>query len=144
MFRQRANDLALMYPSEVQYLRRSTNWVQARMLKDVDVESIAKKDFDGATMLGSKYEPPPIPEWEGEVEEGLKIYDGNCHCGAICYRLKSKPLEELKIMSCNCSLCSRVRPIALCLPVIPNGSPRTAICSFTPFPLRCRSMAGKI
>lgn len=81
--------------------------VNARMLKDVEVESISKKDFDGATLLGSKYEPPSIPEWEGEVEEGLKIYNGNCHCGAVSYRLKSKPLEEFEIMSCNCSLCSR-------------------------------------
>jgi hypothetical protein len=87
----------------------NTDWAQARMLKDVDVDSLVKKDFDGATILGSKYVPPSVPGYEGVVEEGLKIYNGSCHCGAVSYTVKSKPLEEMEIISCNCSLCSRVR-----------------------------------
>ena len=144
MHRHKVYDSVLMYPLGDLPFGRSTDWLQARMLKDVDVESISKKDFDGATLLGSKYEPPSIPDWEGEVEEGLKIYNGNCHCGAVSYRLKSKPLEEFEIMSCNCSLCSRVRPTTLYLPVIPNRNSRMAIFLSTPFPVLCRSMEGKI
>lgn len=78
------------------------------MFKDIDFNSIEKTPFDGATLLGSRYVPPSIPDFEGEVEEGLKVYKGNCHCGAITYALKSKPLEDIEVMSCNCSLCSRV------------------------------------
>jgi hypothetical protein len=44
-----------------------------------------------------------------EAENGLKVYDGNCHCGAVTYRVKTKQLTETEVMSCNCSLCSRVR-----------------------------------
>jgi hypothetical protein len=83
------------------------------MLRDVDVESLEKKPFDGATILGSKYIPPMIPNYMGEVQEGLKVYNGNCHCGAVTYTVKSKPLEELEVLSCNCSSCSRVRLVPI-------------------------------
>ncbi|KAI9678278.1 MAG: hypothetical protein M1817_006223 [Caeruleum heppii] len=37
-----------------------------------------------------------------------KSYNGNCHCGAIKYTVAlSPPLEEQKVMSCNCSICIR-------------------------------------
>jgi hypothetical protein len=58
-----------------------------------------------------KYEPPTsYPDMElGEGEDDLKLYNGNCHCGAVKYTVKTKPLTELKVLSCNCSLCARVR-----------------------------------
>jgi hypothetical protein len=80
------------------------------MFKDVDVDSLVKNPFDGATLLGDKYVPPSVPDFKGEVEEGLKVYKGSCHCAAVTYALKSKPLEETNVVSCNCSLCSRVSP----------------------------------
>ncbi|PVH72094.1 hypothetical protein DL98DRAFT_433913, partial [Cadophora sp. DSE1049] len=36
-----------------------------------------------------------------------ETFHGNCHCGAVVYTLISKPLNERKIISCNCSLCYR-------------------------------------
>jgi hypothetical protein len=122
----------------------NTDWAQARMLKDVDVDSLVKKDFDGGTILGSKYVPPSVPGYEGVVEEGLKIYNGSCHCGAVSYTVKSKPLEEMEIISCNCSLCSRVRHNPSYLSITPNRSCREAIYSSTPFPRTFRFMAPRI
>jgi len=34
-------------------------------------------------------------------------YDGNCHCAAIKFRIKTPPLESLQIMNCNCSICTK-------------------------------------
>jgi len=78
------------------------------MFNGIDFDSLEDSKFDGAS-LGSKYIPPPVPEHGGEIEEGMRVYNGNCHCGSVTYTVKSKPLGELKVMSCNCSLCSRVR-----------------------------------
>ena len=50
-----------------------------------------------------------VGEGKGEEEDGSMVYEGNCHCGAVRYRVLTRPLEEVKVMSCNCSLCSRVR-----------------------------------
>ncbi|KAL9121984.1 MAG: hypothetical protein Q9187_001460 [Circinaria calcarea] len=41
------------------------------------------------------------------VDEGMKVYDGSCHCGAVTWKLKSKPLEDLVVVECNCSFCKR-------------------------------------
>ena len=114
------------------------------MFRDLDVDSIVKNAFDGATILGSKYVPPSVPDYEGEVEEGQKVYHGNCHCGAVTYALKTEPLEEIKVMSCNCSLCSRVRPFTSSyLVIFPNNNLRKAIYSSTLRPVLYRSMARK-
>lgn len=37
----------------------------------------------------------------------LTSYNGNCHCGAIKFTVKIPSLKEHKVMSCNCSLCTR-------------------------------------
>ena len=76
-------------------------------MKDIDLDVLEIEQFKGGD-LDPKYETPPLPAWHGEVEEGLEVYNGSCHCGAVTYAVKTKPLEELKVMSCNCSLCSRV------------------------------------
>lgn len=67
--------------------------------------------WDGFNKMLPLYVPPTIPGpyIDTELEDGLKLYSGNCHCGAVRYTLKSKPLEEIEVVSCNCSLCSRVR-----------------------------------
>jgi hypothetical protein len=58
-----------------------------------------------------QYKAPPFPSHPDadNLQPDQKIYNGNCHCGAVAYAVKTKPLEEQKVMSCNCSLCSRVR-----------------------------------
>ena len=78
------------------------------MLKDIDLNSLELEIFEGGK-LEPKYQPPALPEWNGEIEDGLKIYQGCCHCGAVTYAVKTKSLSETSVMSCNCSLCSRVR-----------------------------------
>ena len=59
-----------------------------------------------------QYKVPPFPAHSDadSLQPDQKIYNGNCHCGAVTYAVKTKPLEEQKVMSCNCSLCTRVRP----------------------------------
>ena len=34
-------------------------------------------------------------------------YDGNCHCGAVKYRVHHIPLEDKVVADCNCSICIR-------------------------------------
>ena len=46
------------------------------------------------------------PALEGE---DLRLYTGSCHCGALTFALKSKPLDEVELKEDNCSICVRVR-----------------------------------
>lgn len=65
--------------------------------------------FDGNIIyIEPVYLPPEFPPWEGEVEEGMVVRNGNCHCKAVKWVVKTKPLSEMSIIDCNCSLCSRV------------------------------------
>ena len=53
------------------------------------------------------YQPPTeYPALNAEVGEDEKLHNGSCHCGAVNYTVKLKPIEE--VMSCNCSWCARV------------------------------------
>ncbi|KAL3711787.1 hypothetical protein TMatcc_000479 [Talaromyces marneffei ATCC 18224] len=37
----------------------------------------------------------------------MVTYTGSCHCGAVKYKFEmSPPIEEQKIISCNCSYCT--------------------------------------
>jgi hypothetical protein len=88
------------------------------------------------------YKAPPFPAHPDadKLQPDQKIYNGNCHCGAVTYAVKTKSLEEQKVMSCNCSLCSRVSlSLSLSLFVSPSiyqtsklTSTRTAISGYTP------------
>jgi hypothetical protein len=66
--------------------------------------------FNFAT-VEPKYQPPPFPSHPDadRLQSDERIYNGNCHCGAVAYAVKTKSLEEQKVMCCNCSSCSRVR-----------------------------------
>jgi hypothetical protein len=76
------------------------------MLRDIKLEELEIKEFKGAEIY-SPYKPPTFPA-HGETEVGKRVYDGNCHCGAIKFSVAWKPVEEIEVLSCNCSLCSRV------------------------------------
>ncbi|KAL8874647.1 MAG: hypothetical protein Q9174_000052 [Haloplaca sp. 1 TL-2023] len=40
--------------------------------------------------------------------EAAKVsYTGNCHCDAIKFELRTRPLDEQEVSVCNCSICSR-------------------------------------
>lgn len=75
---------------------------------DIDLVSLVIEPFKGAD-LDPPYQPPKPSHGPRDGEDGLEIYDGNCHCGAVSYIVQSKPLNDIGVLSCNCSLCSRVR-----------------------------------
>ena len=97
-----------------------TNY-KARLLQSVDLKPLEKTKYESPSgeEYGSKYTPPsvyPVPSTAKNTETSipdvkLDTFHGNCHCGAVAYTLLSKPLSERKIISCNCSLCYRVRPV---------------------------------
>jgi hypothetical protein len=94
--------------------------LQARAFRDIDLDALEVETYPGSK-LGHPYCPPePATRQEGSAgEDALTIYYGNCHCGAVKYSVKTTPLTVQKVMSCNCSLCSRVRFSILSLCLIP-------------------------
>lgn len=86
------------------------------MLQNIVLDSLKTQPYAGSDL--SPYYTPPIfpPSEETEKrlnvtnEDGMRIYNGSCHCGAVMYSVLTKPLEEQEVMCCNCSSCSRVRP----------------------------------
>lgn len=92
------------------------------MLRDIDLDKLELMKLTGSD-FGEKYQPPPFPpikevekKLEKKDDDGMKVYHGNCHCKAVTFSVLTKPLEEQKVMSCNCSSCSRVRFFSACLP----------------------------
>lgn len=79
---------------------------QVRTFRDFDEEKLAIKPYDGAS-LEPQYVPPNGPE-VSDLNQSTKCYRGSCHCGNVSYDLQSKALEEIGVLSCNCSICSRV------------------------------------
>ncbi|KAI0914922.1 glutathione-dependent formaldehyde-activating enzyme [Ustulina deusta] len=75
----------------------------------VDVWKLDLKTFDGYS-LPPVYEAPEFtgPQPAGDAE-GLQLYTGSCHCGAITVGLKSQPLNKdyQGLVECNCSICAR-------------------------------------
>jgi hypothetical protein len=89
---------------------------QARSLEDIDVEPLPRKPWDG-WKKGTPYAPEfgQRVEWkkpegkdEEKTEDDLVTYYGNCHCGKIRYALRSKNLDDMEVMQCNCSMCGKV------------------------------------
>jgi hypothetical protein len=79
---------------------------------DIDLDALEVETFGGA-YLEPPYEPPVSLSEPKDAEDGLKTYFGNCHCGAVTYSVKTKPLDEVEVTSCNCSLCSTVSLLLL-------------------------------
>ncbi|KAF2873197.1 Mss4-like protein [Massariosphaeria phaeospora] len=53
----------------------------------------------------SESEPPHLPEFDSS---DMQEYDALCHCGTVRYTVTlSPPLAKQKVVSCNCSICSR-------------------------------------
>ena len=91
--------------------RARPNDLQVRSFKEIDLDTLNVKRIDGAA-IHPAFEPPgaqDYPTLKSEVGEGMKLYHGSCHCGAVTYTVKHKPLEEVEVTSCNCSWCARVR-----------------------------------
>lgn len=79
---------------------------QVRTFNDFDEEKLEIKPHDGAS-LEPKYIPPKGSEVT-DLDQSTKSYQGSCHCGKVTFNLQSKPLEDIELTSCNCSICSRV------------------------------------
>lgn len=80
-------------------------YVNARTFSSFDEERLEIKLFDGASL--SPQHTPPISPAASDQPQSTKHYRGSCHCGRVTYDLQSKPLEEIGVLSCNCSICSR-------------------------------------
>jgi hypothetical protein len=92
------------------------------MLTNFNSLKFSYKKIGGAD-YGTPYAAPPVEDFpvvskpeaastadEKEVTEAenLTTYYSNCHCKAVKITILTKPLEEREVISCNCSLCSRV------------------------------------
>lgn len=42
------------------------------------------------------------------------IYKGSCHCGAVCFEVEA--LEDIEVVDCNCSICSKSGFLHLIVP----------------------------
>jgi len=80
--------------------------LNARTVQGVELWSLETSGYDGAS-LDPPYEPPSPMKHDLVPGDGEKIYTGSCHCGAVKVAVQSKPLPEMKVHECNCSICSR-------------------------------------
>ncbi|KAJ7055026.1 Mss4-like protein [Mycena amicta] len=64
------------------------------------------KVFKGSA-LGKAYKlPEHVPPAIDPVPPGLRVYHGNCHCGAVAFSLLSEE-KITRVTECNCSICWR-------------------------------------
>ena len=73
----------------------------------LDVWGLQTYPVDGLA-IGEPYSPPTPPKHDLVPAEGEKIYTGNCHCGKVKLAVKTKPLTDIRVARCNCSICIRV------------------------------------
>ncbi|KAI4957330.1 hypothetical protein J4E86_005804 [Alternaria arbusti] len=56
-------------------------------------------------MTESSPTKPPLPAFD---PQNCQTYAASCHCGSVQYSvLLSPPLAQWKVVSCNCSICTR-------------------------------------
>ena len=78
------------------------------MLHDINIDSLQTVSFDGAALEPLYHAPKTSSNLVAKDE--FKIYDGNCHCGAVTYSVRSELLTQTgpPVCECDCSICSRV------------------------------------
>lgn len=85
------------------------------MLHDIKMDSLQTVSLDGAALEPLYHAPKTSSNLVAKDE--LKIYNGNCHCGAVTYSVRSELLTQTgpPVCECDCSICSRVSVIfSLC------------------------------
>ncbi|MCJ1457697.1 hypothetical protein MMC28_008066 [Mycoblastus sanguinarius] len=81
--------------------------INVRALEDVDFDQLEITSYDGAT-LEPAYNPPNGPRSIlGSDHATTQIYGASCHCGKVTFEVTSKPLQDIEVTQCNCSICSR-------------------------------------
>ena len=76
------------------------------MLEAIDLSALEVKSFGSADGASKSNPPAPPPTEEKPKTEKVRQYSGNCHCGAVKFRLKIPELKE--VYQCSCSHCTRV------------------------------------
>jgi hypothetical protein len=51
-----------------------------------------------------------LTERAKDYEYETKTYVGSCHCKAVTFAVRCKPLEEVGLTDCDCSICLGVGP----------------------------------
>ena len=84
---------------------------QVRMIKDIDVDKLQLKYYDGRSAkpeydigkppMGSDFSAIPT------TDPDLTQYPANCHCGAVRYNVRIPSLTDHTVNKCNCSICTR-------------------------------------
>jgi hypothetical protein len=87
-------------------LVRFINDPQARMLEGVDLAALEVKSFNGADTKTNSQSDELFTAQEVPKGKKQKECHGNCHCGAVRFRLSIPELKEVR--RCTCSHCTRV------------------------------------
>ncbi|KAH7107469.1 Mss4-like protein [Auriculariales sp. MPI-PUGE-AT-0066] len=80
--------------------------INVRTFSDLDFRKLEIGSYDGAA-LPPAYVPPKYTGPEVVPGEGEKLYTGSCHCGALTLALRSKPLPDVAVKECNCTICTK-------------------------------------
>ena len=81
--------------------------INVRTFRGVDLDALEVVPYPGAGLEPQYKVPDAVAKYPIDAGDGQKIYGGNCHCGAVTYTARIKPLEEQEVRECNCSICSR-------------------------------------
>jgi len=82
--------------------------INVRMFQDIDLKELKFKYVDGRAR-GMEYKVPEIPDTSMVLSETAELtrYSANCHCGTVTYTFLIPSLEHLKVVDCDCSICTR-------------------------------------
>ncbi|MCJ1427907.1 hypothetical protein MMC29_005813 [Sticta canariensis] len=77
------------------------------MLHDFKLDSLQTVSLNGAALEPLYHAPKTSSSLV--AKDKLKIYNGNCHCGAVTYSVRSELLTQTgpPVCECDCSICSR-------------------------------------
>jgi hypothetical protein len=76
------------------------------MLEGVDLAALEVKSFNGADTKTNSQSDELFTAQEVPKGKKQKECHGNCHCGAVRFRLSIPELKEVR--RCTCSHCTRV------------------------------------
>jgi len=81
--------------------------INVRALENIDLSTLKIQNYNGSATDPQYVQPPLLSPKNLTASPGTELHNGNCHCGAIRYVTKTKPLSSTAVISCNCSICAR-------------------------------------